>query len=206
MSDSPEAAAPPAEGAEASPPKKGKSGIVLIGTLVGGLVVGVAAGLFAVGPMMAKSSGYVVPVGAESDSAAAEGEGGEEGGGGGGEHEAPAGGEHGEAKGEGAAASVHLIDNLVLNPAGSGGTRFLMMAAAIEFANAKHVEELKARDAEARDMVLRVMGARSVEELADMTKRDAIRQELADSITTLFPKKERKKAIKRVYFPQFVIQ
>ncbi len=189
MSDSPEGAAAPPEGAEASPPKKGKSGIVLIGTLVGGLVVGVAAGLFAVGPMMAKSSGYVVPVGAETDSAAAEG-----------------GGEHGEAKGEGAAASVHLIDNLVLNPAGSGGTRFLMMAAAIEFADAKHVEDLKARDAEARDMVLRVMGARSVEELADMTKRDGIRQELADSIVTLFPKKDRKKAIKRVYFPQFVIQ
>jgi flagellar FliL protein len=78
-----------------------------------------------------------------------------------------------------------------------------MLAAALEFSDAAMVEETKARDAEVRDIVLRVMGARTVEELSEMSNREAIKKELADSLGTLFKKK---KAIRRIYFPQFVIQ
>ncbi|HNV73881.1 MAG TPA: flagellar basal body-associated FliL family protein [Gemmatimonadaceae bacterium] len=195
MSEQPAA---PAEGGEA-PAKAGPKGVVLIGALVGTLLIGGAAGLFAVGPMLAKKSGYVVSAagadsaaadGGHGDAAAAEGDAG-------GHGEAAAGGEGG------AAANLHLVDNLVLNPAGSGGARFLMLAAALEFSDAAMVEETKARDAEVRDIVLRVMGARTVEELSEMSNREAIKKELADSLGTLFKKK---KAIRRIYFPQFVIQ
>lgn len=193
-----EQAQAPAEGEEA-PAKAGPKGVVLIGALVGSLLIGGAAGVFAVGPMLAKKSGYVVTPAshdAEGEEAAAEGEG---------EHgAAPAGGEHGEGGG-GAAANLHLIDNLVLNPAGSGGSRFLMLATALEFNEAAQVEEMKARDSEVRDVILRVMGSKSVEELSDMAHREEIKNELADSLATLF-KKSKKKPIRRVYFPQFVIQ
>lgn len=204
--------------AEGAPAKKGPKGVVLIGVLVGGLAAGAAGGLFAVGPMVAKSSGYVVGKlpSHSADGEVAEGEEGgdeasaEEGGG----EEAAAegekgGGEHGggkEGEGGGAAANLHLIDNLVLNPANSGGTRFLMVAAAIEFKDAANVEAFKARDAEVRDIVLRVMGAKTVEQLSDMSLRDSIRKELGDSLLSLLPKNKRKKAIRRVFFPQFVIQ
>ena len=178
-------------------PKKGPKGAVLIGALVGALLLGSAAGLFAVGPMIVKKSGYAVVPGAHG---AAEGDSA----GGGGGREAAAAGDHGGAKeGESAASSLHLIDNLVLNPAGSGGARFLMLAAAIELADAALVEEMKTRDAEARDIVLRVMGARTVEELTEMSNRENLKQQLADSLGTLFKKK---KQIRRIYFPQFVIQ
>ncbi|MCC6928909.1 MAG: flagellar basal body-associated FliL family protein [Gemmatimonadaceae bacterium] len=197
-----EQAAAPEEGAE-KPAKAAPKGVVLIGALVGSLLIGGAAGVFAVGPMLAKKSGYVVTAHAEGDSASAEGEAG-------GEGDAAAEGGHGGGKeGEGGApANLHLVDNLVLNPAGSGGSRFLMLAAAIEFSDAALVEETKARDAEVRDIVLRVMGAKSVEQLSEMSNREAIKHELADSLATLFkPKKgSRKKPISRIYFPQFVIQ
>jgi flagellar FliL protein len=190
MSDHEEA---PAEGEGTVAPKGGPKPVVLIGALVGSLLLGGAGGFLAVGPMVAKKSGYVVAAHTAADSAAAEGEGGA--------------GEHGEKKegkeGE-SASSLHLIDNLVLNPAGSGGSRFLMLAAAIEFNEAKDVEEIKTRDAEARDVVLRVLGARTVEDLSEMKNREAIKKELADSLGSLFGKK--KKVIRRVYFPQFVIQ
>lgn len=195
MSEQPAA---PAEGGEA-PAKAGPKGVVLIGALVGSLLIGGAAGVFAVGPMLAKKSGYVVAPHAAGDSTAAEGEGGaaaEHGG------EAAAG-ENGGKEGEAGAGNLHLVDNLVMNPAGSGGSRFLMLAAAIEFADAAQVEETKARDAEVRDIILRVMGAKTVEQLSEMVNREAIKQELADSLGTLFKKK---KAVRRIYFPQFVIQ
>lgn len=189
---------PPPEAEGAKPARKAPKGAVLIGVLVGGLAVGVGAGLFALGPMVAKSSGYVVT----ADTTHAEGEEGGEG-----EHGAAAGGEHGGKEGEAAGASnLHLIDNLVLNPAGSGGTRFLMVAAAIEFKEAALVDAFKARDAEVRDIVLRVMGAKTVDQLSDMGMRDSLRKELGDSLSGLVPKAQRKQAIRRVYFPQFVIQ
>ncbi|MBL8961399.1 MAG: flagellar basal body-associated FliL family protein [Gemmatimonadetes bacterium] len=218
-------ATPPAEGAADAPPppaKKSKAGLVLIAALVGGLGGGFAIGLFTVGPVVAQSSGYAVTeemlarvkAQAKMVNGAEEGEEGEEGGdhgeaeegeegahegeeGGGGEHkegEAPAGG------------NLHLIDNLVMNPAGSGGTRFLMLSTAIEFKDAAMVEAFKARDAEVRDLVLRVMGAKSVEQLTDMPTRELIRKEIGDSLAMLLPKASRKKAITRIFFPQFVIQ
>lgn len=196
MSEQPAA---PAEGGEA-PAKAGPKGVVLIGALVGSLLIGGAAGVFAVGPMLAKKSGYVVAPHAAGDSTAAEGEGDAAAAEHGGE---AAAGEHGGKEGEAAAGNLHLVDNLVLNPAGSGGSRFLMLAAAIEFADAAQVEETKARDAEVRDIILRVMGAKTVEQLSEMVNREGIKQELADSLGTLFKKK---KAIRRIYFPQFVIQ
>jgi flagellar FliL protein len=180
--------APPEAEAPEAGPRRSPKGMILIGTLVGGLVAGVAAGLFAVGPMVARSSGYTVP--ATTDSAASDGEGG-----------------HGEEGGDAAAApSVYLIDNMVLNPAGSGGTRFLMLATAVEFSDGKYVEQLRVRDVEVRDVLLRVVGSRTVEELAEPAFREKLRKELADSIASLFPRAERKTSVTRVFFPQFVIQ
>jgi flagellar protein FliL len=173
--------------ADAAPPKRAPKGMILIGTLVGGLLAGTAAGLFAVGPMVARSSGYAVV----SDSTAKDSAGG-----------------HGEEGATGATEvpSVYLIDNMVLNPAGSGGTRFLMLATAVEFSDAKYVEMLRVRDVEARDVLLRVVGARTVEELGETSFRERLRKELADSLSILFAKADRPTAIKRVLFPQFVIQ
>ncbi len=190
-----EEAAPPEAGD--APIKSGPKGVVLIAALVGTLLVGSAAGVFAVGPMIAKKSGYVVAPSAhgEGDSASAEGEGGE-GEGGGGEHEK---GKEGEAP----VSNLQLIDNVVLNPAGSGGSRFLMLSASVELVDPKLVEEMKTRDAEVRDIVLRVLGALTVEELTEMSNREHLKQQLVDSLGTLFKKK---KQIRRIYFPQFVIQ
>ena len=97
---------------------------------------------------------------------------------------------------------MHVIENLVLNPAGTGGTRFLMVSVAIETRNAATNEEMNNRDAEVRDLTLRLLGGKTVEQLADVTQRDALRQELKNRLGKLFEPG----AIRQIYFPQFVIQ
>jgi flagellar FliL protein len=123
----------------------------------------------------------------------------------GGHGEEAADGEEGEPSGEegktAVAKPVHLLDNLVLNPAGSGGTRFLLLSVAFEVKSAAVLEQMKARDAELRDVVLVTLGSKSVEELADMHAREALKTELRTATEKTF-----KKGVKRVYFPQFVIQ
>ena len=141
------------------------------------------AGAFFVGPRLAQ--GITPHVATAADSAAAEE------------------GEHGE-KGEVTALPVYTIDNLVLNPAESGGTRFLLLTLAFELKDAATLEEMKTRDAELRDAVLVTVGGKTVEFLSEMSTRDSLKNELRTAAMKLFPK--RKGAIKRIYFPQFVIQ
>ncbi len=101
-----------------------------------------------------------------------------------------------------AAGTVHLLENLVLNPAGTGGTRFLMVSVAIETRDAAVNDEMNERDAEVRDATLQLLAGKTVDELADVSRRPALRQELLVRLSRLFAPG----AIRQIYFPQFVIQ
>ncbi|HCT55780.1 MAG TPA: hypothetical protein DGD08_01065 [Gemmatimonas aurantiaca] len=182
--------------AEAAPSKPKLP--ILIGMVAVGLAVGGGTGAALLGPMVAKKMGKTTPIvaAAHADSGA-EGAEGEHG-------EAAAGGEHGGAEGKeaGAAASVLLLENLVLNPAGSGGSRFLLLSVAIEAGKATALEQFKARDAELRDIILTALGTKTVDELTDISKREIFKTELQAAVDGRFGKQ----TVKRLYFPQFVVQ
>ena len=116
------------------------------------------------------------------------------------EGEAAKGGEHG---GEGSAPPLYTISDLVLNPAGSGGTRFLMLSVAFDMQDSSGVEALKKRDAEIKDAVLALVGSKTVDQLAEVSAREPLKVEIRDLVSRIT---KMPKAIKRVSFPQFVIQ
>ncbi|MFI5233232.1 MAG: flagellar basal body-associated protein FliL [Gemmatimonadales bacterium] len=99
-------------------------------------------------------------------------------------------------------APVHLIDNLVLNPAGSGGTRFLLASVGLQTTSAAANDIVNRREVEARDVVLAVLGAKHVEVLAEISNREKLKVELQSALDSLFGPG----IIRRIYFPQFVIQ
>jgi flagellar FliL protein len=165
---------------------------MLIGMVAVGLALGGGTGAAVVGPMVAKKMGKVYTLKAVADSA------------GHGEGEAAAGGEHGAEGKEGAAGAIPVLvlDNLVLNPAGSGGTHFLLLTVAIEVGNAAAAASFTARDAELRDIVLTSLGSKTTEQLTDISARDQFKTEIQQAIDEHFGKK----SVKRLYFPQFVVQ
>jgi flagellar FliL protein len=61
---------------------------------------------------------------------------------------------------------------------------------------------MKAHDPEIRDVLLYVLGTKTVEELADVTRREGLKKELLAAVQKAFPDA----GVLRVYFPQFVIQ
>lgn len=181
---SPETEAP-AEDATASGGFKAK--LPLLALVAVGLAVGGGTGAKFIGPLVAKKMGRAVP-GAHADSASAL---------------ADSTKADSTAKdGASAAPSVHLLENLVLNPAGSGGSRFLLLSVAIETSSATVATDMQARDAELRDIILTALGSKTVEQLTDMSTREGIKGELQTAIGLRFGKT----AAKRVYFPQFVVQ
>jgi flagellar FliL protein len=97
---------------------------------------------------------------------------------------------------------THPVENLVLNPAGSNGTRFLMVSATFELKDGGIENQMKEHDAEVRDHILSVLGKKTVEELTDIAQREQIKKDVIESVGALFEKG----AVKKVFFGQFVIQ
>jgi len=105
-------------------------------------------------------------------------------------------------KADEAAPLLHSIDNLVLNPAGTGGTRFLMVNATLQLRDAAAEQLVKDREAEVRDRIIDVLGKKTIDELSDIGRRDAIKRQVLNVVAPMFPRG----AVMRVFFPQFVIQ
>jgi flagellar FliL protein len=107
-------------------------------------------------------------------------------------------GEHGPA-----APQVYTVADMVLNPAGSGGQRFVMLTVAMEAKDSATVALLQGRDPEIRDAILALVGGKTVEELAEVAAREPLKTEIMATVARITKKK---KGVKRVSFPQFVIQ
>ncbi|HEX6632048.1 MAG TPA: flagellar basal body-associated FliL family protein, partial [Gemmatimonadaceae bacterium] len=110
-------------------------------------------------------------------------------------------GEHGE-KGATEGRVVHLVENLVLNPARSGGSRFLLLSVGFAVKDDATAKTLADRDPELRDVIIRCFGAKTVDELVDVALRDSLKVELQQAVGERFGPA----TVSAVYFPQFVIQ
>lgn len=159
--------------AAAAAPAPAKGKVMMMA--VGGLLVGAAAGFLGVGPVLAKNKAA-----------------------------APAKVEAKAEKGEGekAGGATWPIENLVLNPAGSNGARFLMVNATFELKDEAAKEAAKEKEAEARDIILALLGKKPLDVLSDINQREAIKKEVLAAVAPLFPKG----VVTKVFFPQFVIQ
>ncbi len=175
----------PAAARVASKPKMA----VLLGLIVAGLGSGGAVGAFVAGPILARK---LAPMPVSAADSAARADSAKHGGGG--EHDAKAGG-----KDEGAS---FMLDNLVLNPAGSGGGRYLLTSVSLRYADASLKDKLTARESEIRDVILNVLGTKAVEQLTDIAGRDGLKAEIRAKVDSLLGGK----LITGVFFPQFVIQ
>jgi flagellar FliL protein len=170
---------------EAAPESANKSGMArllpIVGGVVGGLALGATLGFTLLGPKLAHKPA-AAPAAAEG--AKAEGKEGAEG-----------------KKGE-AAPPIYQLDNLVMNPAASNGSHFLLMSVALQVKDAASLETLKGRDAELRDGILRLFSRKTIEQVSDISARDQFSTELMATLGKMFGEG----TVTKIYFPQFVIQ
>lgn len=112
---------------------------------------------------------------------------------------------HGGGQGRrsaGRGETLHMLENLVVNPAETQGTRFLVATLALEMDSPASAARLAERDAEARDALIGVLGSKTVTELSDVRRRDDLKAELVQALGALIPNGR----VRSVYLPQFVIQ
>jgi flagellar protein FliL len=174
--DSNESAAPEA----AAPGSKSKR-LPLVIALTIGLSIGAMAGSLIVGPLVAEKGDTSGECTCEEEKA-----------------EAGALDEHGNP----VAKPVYTVDNLVLNPAQSGGSRYLVLTISFSVKDSTTVQKMTERDPELRDILLKVLGSKTVPQLSDMAARPALKAEVRAQAGRLFGER----TITDVFFPQFVIQ
>jgi len=156
-----------------APPAKPNPLPTLLGIAGGALVAGAALGFFLVAPRV---------VAARSAAPATA---------------------HAEKKGEKGKPSkpaTYRMDNIIVNPAGSNGTRFLMASVAIELDDAKIGDTLHDKDVELRDAVISTIEKQSLEAITRPGARDTLRNQLVLKLAPIIG------ATPRVFLPQFVLQ
>ena len=134
--------------------KKGGSNIMLFGGIgLGAIVVGVALALFVIKPMMSDS-------GAEGDET---------------EQVEDSHGEKKKPKSDGHGSSqalIHEISNIVVNPAGTGGSRFLSASFGFELESPELEAEFNAREVVIRDALITILASKTVAQLTDPKQKE----------------------------------
>ena len=170
-------------GATAVPaaPKAPSSPLFLwIGVAAGALVIGGVVGAVVIGPQviaMQKTNGASAPPK---------------------EAAKPASDKKGEKE---VARPVVRVDNVIVNPAGSQGSRFLLTSIAIELPDTKTQDWVRAHDAEVRDVVITTLERQNLEQLTQPGARDSVKHALTVALQPVAGTTDL-----RVYLPQFVIQ
>lgn len=188
MSGKTNAAEKKEEGKEEAPaPKKGLPPIVVkIAILFGVLVVLLGAAVAVVTFVIAPKLRAQAPAAAETtgEAAAAEAAKGEHKGG---KHE------HGE---------ILELGDVVVNPAGTGGRRYLKASVSLEVKDAKVAKAVEHRAAPIKDLLVRTLSARTLDELTDPTSKEELREQLVEEVGSLFDEG----AILNLYFTEYVVQ
>lgn len=96
-----------------------------------------------------------------------------------------------------------MISDIIINPAGTRGKRFLRLGLALETKDGPLViDELTTRAAQIRDLIIRQFTARTLDELGDPIVREEIRLSCIDEVNAHLGNGK----IASIYFTDYVLQ
>ncbi len=99
-------------------------------------------------------------------------------------------------------AEVYLVSNLLVNPTGTGGTRYLSASVGIEVKSPAVLEKMRLRDLQVRDLLILVLSSRTVDELTNSQAREQMRREILGRLNQLMGGEQ----LTAVYFVDYVLQ
>jgi flagellar basal body-associated protein FliL len=111
-------------------------------------------------------------------------------------------GEKEEKGGESGEALIFVVKDLIVNPAGTNGTRFLLTTVGFEVSSAEAVAELGKKEMVVRDALTNILSAKQLAELTNAEQREAIRTEISEKISAMLKSGK----LKNIYFSKFIIQ
>jgi flagellar FliL protein len=167
----------------------GRSKLLLFGAIgAGAVVIGVILALFVLKPMMASSdSEDSEPVATETH-----------------ESEKPSEDSHGteDSHGKESETIMYSIDDIVINPAGTGGSRFLSVSFGFELDSPRALAVFRSREPVIRDALITILSSKTVAQLTDVRQKEIIRYQIKKRVAELMETQ----ALAGVYYTDFVLQ
>ena len=186
------------EGDEQEAPKKGGNKLILFGGI--GLVVvviGVVLALFVLKPMMSEESakdGTEQTAGGDGHSADGEEVYDDE------DDPEDDGGSHGG--GEADNGMTAAIKEIVVNPAGTSGSRYLSVSLGFAFGSRKVRKRFEENELMVRDALISILSSKTVTQLTDAKQKEIMRYQIKKRLSKLLKTKK----LEAVYFTDFVLQ
>lgn len=97
---------------------------------------------------------------------------------------------------------VYLIEDIVINPAGTRGRRFISLSIGFELSSDGDPEDLKKREPKIVDLILFQLSKKGLHEFINIANREILRQEILETVKEVIPKD----LVKQVYITKFIIQ
>ena len=99
-------------------------------------------------------------------------------------------------------AYIFEISDIIVNPAGTGGTRFLSASIGFELDYPETMKLFEARQPQIRDALITILGSKNIEQLTDMKQKEIARLQIKKRVSHLLDTDE----LVAIYFTNFVIQ
>jgi len=97
----------------------------------------------------------------------------------------------------------YMVEEVVINPAGTRGKHFLRLGIALEtHSGPELLAELEVRKAQLRDLLIQKFSTRTIDELGDPTVREELRLQCVDEINAMVTTGK----ISNIYFTDYVLQ
>ena len=100
------------------------------------------------------------------------------------------------------AKSIFVVKDVIVNPAGTNGTRFLLTTVGFEINNAEREKDLEKKEVQVRDVLNTVLTSKGLDELVRPDQREALRKEIFQKVGEMLPAG----TLTNVYFSKFIIQ
>lgn len=100
------------------------------------------------------------------------------------------------------AQKVMMVKDLIVNPAGTNGTRFLLTTIGFEVSSGEGLKVLESKDLQVRDVLNTILTSKGLDDLVDVSRREDLRAEISRQVSPLLTTGE----LKHVYFSKFIVQ
>lgn len=112
------------------------------------------------------------------------------------------GGGHGSGEEAAVEETVYTVKDIIVNPAATGGSRFLSVSVSFELGGSEEVSTFKSREPLIRDALITILASKTVGQLTDAREKEIIRVQIRKRVMQLMEMEE----LAGVYFTDFVLQ
>jgi len=95
-----------------------------------------------------------------------------------------------------------VIDDLIINPAGTDGKRFLLSSIGFDIKTEQNQQELKAKEILVKDAIISILSSKNVLQLGNSLYRDTLKTEISGKVRELLPAV----TLNTIYFSKYILQ